>query len=257
MPTPPPSPPPAPVPPDRRAWLALDASTETVHLALVQGPRVTARAMPGSAQASAALLPAVQAMLQEAGMALRDLDAIGYGRGPGAFTGLRTACSVAQGLAFGAERPVLALDTLAALAEAARQAGEADTAVWGVLDARMGELYAARWRRDAATGAWQADVAPALWSPAALAEAVEAAPAPLAGPGVAAQEAVLGPLAGRLGLRGWPEAAPHGAALAALVRAAADTGPRLDPAQALPLYLRDKVAQTTAEREAARRGAGA
>ena len=94
--------------------LAVDTATDTVHLVLVDGPDRLVRALPGGAQASATLLPQVAALLAEAGLALRDLDAIGYGRGPGAFTGLRTACAIAQGLAVGAGRPMLALDTLAA-----------------------------------------------------------------------------------------------------------------------------------------------
>ncbi|NYG32926.1 tRNA (adenosine(37)-N6)-threonylcarbamoyltransferase complex dimerization subunit type 1 TsaB [Sphaerotilus montanus] len=231
--------------------LALDTATDTVHLALVQGDAVQVRALPGGAQSSAALLPAIRDLLAHGGLALRDLDAIAFGHGPGAFTGLRTACAVAQGLAVGAERPLLALDTLAALAESARQQGETAEAVWSVLDARMGEVYAARWCRGA-DGGWTADVPVALYSPAALAEAIAQAPAPLAGNALTVQAEVLGPLAARLVLASWPAAVPGGAALAVLARAAQARGAWIDPALALPLYVRDKVAQTTAEREALR-----
>lgn len=234
--------------------LALDTATDTVHLALVQGADVRVRALPGGAQSSASLLPAIRALLDEAGLILRDLDAIAFGHGPGAFTGLRTACAVAQGLAVGADRPLLALDTLAALAESARQQGETAEAVWGVLDARMGEVYAARWWRSA-DGGWNADVPVALYSPAALAEAITQAPAPLAGNALTVQAEVLGPLAARLGLATWPAAVPEGAALAVLARLAQARGAWIDPALALPLYVRDKVAQTTAEREALRAAA--
>ena len=235
--------------------LALDTATDVVHLALVQGDQVRVQALPGGAQASAALLPAIRALLDEAGLALRDLDAIGFGHGPGAFTGLRTACAVAQGLSVGAERPLLALDTLAALAESARQQGEAADQVWSVLDARMGEVYAARWVRGA-DGVWQADGPVALYRPAALAEAIEQAPAALAGNALTVQAEVLGPLAERLGLRVWPAAVPQGRALAVLVRVAHERGAWIDPALALPLYVRDKVAQTTAERAAIRAAVG-
>jgi tRNA threonylcarbamoyladenosine biosynthesis protein TsaB len=234
--------------------LALDTSTDTVHLALVQGDAVTVRALPGGAQSSSALLPAIRALLDEAGVTLRDLDAIGYGRGPGAFTGLRTACAIAQGLAVGIKRPLLALDTLAAVAESAVQRGLARTAVWSVLDARMGEIYAARWQWADDTG-WVAAVPVALYAPAALAEVVAQSPAPLAGNAVTVHGEVLQPLAAALGVATRAEAAPEGAALAVLARAAFARGERLDPAQALPLYVRDKVAQTTAERAAARAGA--
>jgi tRNA threonylcarbamoyladenosine biosynthesis protein TsaB len=236
--------------------LALDTATDTVHLALVQGENALVRALPGGAQSSAALLPAIRALLDAAGLALRDLDAIAFGHGPGAFTGLRTACAVAQGLAVGADRPLLALDTLAALAESARQQGETADAVWSVLDARMGEVYAARWCRGV-DGGWTADVPVALYSPAALAEAIAQAPAPLAGNALTVQTEVLGPLAVRLGLATWPAAVPDGAALAVLARVAQARGAWIDPALALPLYVRDKVAQTTAEREAIKAAATA
>ena len=231
--------------------LALDTATDVVHLVLVQGERVRSQSLPGGAQASAALLPAIRDLLAQGGLTLRGLDAIAFGHGPGAFTGLRTACAVAQGLAVGAERPLLALDTLAALAESARQQGETGDAVWSVLDARMGEVYAARWCR-AADGGWTADGPVSLYSPAALAEAIERAPAALAGNALGVQAEVLGPLATRLGLATWPAAVPDGAALAVLARVAHGQGRWIDPALALPLYVRDKVAQTTAERAAIR-----
>ncbi len=236
--------------------LALDTATDVVHLVLVQGEQAQARALPGGAQASAALLPAIRDLLAQGGLALRDLDAIAFGHGPGAFTGLRTACAVAQGLAVGADRPLLALDTLAALAESARQQGETGDAVWSVLDARMGEVYAARWCRGV-DGGWTADVPVALYSPAALTEAIERTPAALAGNALTVQAEVLGPLAVRLGLAAWPAAVPDGAALAVLARVAQARGAWIDPALALPLYVRDKVAQTTAEREAIKAAAAA
>jgi tRNA threonylcarbamoyladenosine biosynthesis protein TsaB len=239
--------------------LALDTATDTVHLALVLGADVLVRVLPGGAQSSAALLPAIRDLLAEGGLALRELDAIAFGHGPGAFTGLRTACAVAQGLAVGAERSLLALDTLAALAESAHQQGQAvevGDAVWSLLDARMGEVYAARWCRGT-DGGWTADRSVALYSPAALAEAIERAPAPLAGNALVVQAEVLGPLAQRLGLATWPAAVPEGGALAVLARVAQGRGTWIDPALALPLYVRDKVAQTTAEREAIRAVAAA
>lgn len=235
--------------------LALDTATDVVHLVLVQGEQALVQALPGGAQASSALLPAIRGLLAQGGLGLRDLDAIAFGHGPGAFTGLRTACAVAQGLAVGAGRPLLALDTLAALAESARQQGEVGDAVWSVLDARMGEVYAARWCRGT-DGGWMADGPVALYSPAVLADAIEHAPAALAGNALTVQADVLGPLAARLGLATWPAAVPDGAALAVLARVAQGRGAWIDPAQALPLYVRDKVAQTTAEREALRAVAG-
>ncbi len=227
--------------------LAIDAATETAHLALLCGGALRVRALPAGAQASATLLPAVQGLLAEAGCTLAQLDAIGFGRGPGAFTGLRTACAVAQGLALGSGRPLLALDTLAAVAESAHQRRGTDQ-VWAATDARMGELYAACWQR-LGPGHWQLQHSAALYTPASLAAAVARHPAAVAGHALAlpALQEALG-ASGAPGLLLIADAAPDGAALAALAHAAWQRGETLDPALALPLYVRDKVAQTTAER---------
>ena len=105
------------------ALLSLDASTETLAVAPARASGFKASETAGGAQASAQLLPEVQRLLREAGLRLSDLDAIAFARGPGAFTGLRTACAAAQGLAFGADKPVLAIDSLMVVAEDARAQG--------------------------------------------------------------------------------------------------------------------------------------
>ena len=126
--------------------LAFDTSTEALSIAVGrwQGGvlRLWEHAGPGGAQASATLVPQAMALLGQAGIALRGLDAIAFGAGPGSFTGLRTACAVAQGLAFGAGVPVLPVDTLLAVAEEARHQ-HGCTQVLATLDARMDEVYVA------------------------------------------------------------------------------------------------------------------
>ena len=122
--------------------LAFDTSTETLSVAVRHGDAVIERTSAGGAQASATLIPLVQSLLAEAGLRLRELDAIAFGRGPGSFTGLRTACSVAQGLGFGAGVPLLPVDTLLAVAEEARHRFGAQQ-VLAVLDARMEQVYSA------------------------------------------------------------------------------------------------------------------
>lgn len=234
---------------DAPRLLAIDTSTDVLHLALCHGPAEWYRSGAAGAQASATLVPAVLAMLGEASLTLGDLDAIAFGRGPGAFTGLRTACAVAQGLALGASCPVLPIDTLMIVAESARGLG-AGTDVWAAQDARMGEVYAARYRLGPG-GDWQTVEAAALHAPADLRQRLAADPAAaLAGNAVRAFGDVLGegPWAT------WPAAAPEGPALLRLARRAWQAGQAIDAALALPLYVRDKVAQTTAEREAARAG---
>lgn len=229
--------------------LALDASTDTIHLALVSAEGSRTAAVPGGARSSAALLPAIQSLLSEAGWGLSVLDAIGFGRGPGAFTGLRTACAVAQGLALGAGLPLLALDTLALVAESGRRQGASD-AVWAAVDARMNEIYAACWTRSA-EGRWRSVQPVRLWSEADLLATLQReATVSVAGNALKAFPALAEACPGRI----WPEAVPDGQALQVLVSQAWADGALLDPALALPLYVRDRVAQTTAERLAARSG---
>jgi tRNA threonylcarbamoyladenosine biosynthesis protein TsaB len=244
--------------------LAFDTSTEQTALALCSpAGRWTDRA-PGGAQASASLLPRAQGLLHRAGMAWRDLDAVAFGRGPGAFTGLRTSCAVAQGLAFGLSCPVLPVDSLLLVADDARaqtladgSANEADAFdVVVAMDARMDEAYAARYRHPGLAGAgWATLQAPALYALPALA-ALWAGPAPgwLAGSAWSAFEERLSPPATA---RRRPVEADRAAALGRLAEAAWAAGQAVDAAQALPLYLRDKVAWTTAEREARRAAAAA
>jgi tRNA threonylcarbamoyladenosine biosynthesis protein TsaB len=230
------------------ALLAFDTSTRHMAIALVQGDTIRAHEEAGGAQVSARLIPALRALLARAQLPARELDAIAYGRGPGAFTGLRAACAVAQGFAFGLGKPVLALDTLMAVAEDARRRHDGADDIWVAMDARMDEIYAAHYRWS--QGRWRVERASALYALDAL-HALWRADAPLAVAGSAleafGQRLAIGDGALRI-----PDAWPRAAALALLARAAWHDGARLDPADALPLYLRDKVALTTEERAAAR-----
>ncbi|MBK6789559.1 MAG: tRNA (adenosine(37)-N6)-threonylcarbamoyltransferase complex dimerization subunit type 1 TsaB [Rubrivivax sp.] len=237
--------------------LAFDTSTE--HLALALQGRDGAgftRLAAGGAAASAALLPQVHGLLAQARLTLADLDAVAFGRGPGAFTGLRTACAVAQGLGLGLARPLLPIDSLLIVAEDARAKAAPDAAAFEVgvaMDARMDEVYAARYRWQG--GHWQVLQAPALCSLPALAEAWAGAEGQaVAGSALAAFGPRLGLPDG--GLRIEAERDRAGALLRLAVQAAR-AGQGVDAAEALPLYLRDKVALTSAEREAVRSAATA
>ena len=231
--------------------LAFDTSTERLAVGVLSATGRWLDNAPGGAAASATLLPAAQALLQRAGCTMRDVTAIAFGRGPGAFTGLRTSCAVAQGLAFGLTRPVLPIDSLMLVAEQARQraGGRPGFDIAVAADARMGEIYAGRYR-------WQGDrwlvlQAPALWAPDVLAEAwaadappcVTGSAVPLFGPALQA----LCPQAKQI-----DAGDDRAGALIDLAQQAWRDGAGVNAAEALPLYLRDKVAQTTAERAAAR-----
>ncbi|HEY2927075.1 tRNA (adenosine(37)-N6)-threonylcarbamoyltransferase complex dimerization subunit type 1 TsaB [Piscinibacter sp.] len=226
--------------------LAFDTATEHMSIALGVHGELRLHEAAGGAQASATLIPAIMTLLGDAGLGVHDLDAIAFGRGPGAFTGLRSACAVAQGLALGAGKPVLPIDTLLAVAEDARD-GDAPQRVWVAMDARMNEIYAAHYAFEA--GGWTVLTAPLLSTADALnARWASDAPQAVAGSALAVFGHQLRPGAARLA----PAALPRARALLALAQAAWERGEGLDPALALPLYVRDKVAQTTAEREAER-----
>ena len=138
-------------PPRAPRLLALDTATERIAVAVVDGEQQWLADEAGGPLASLRLLPLVFTLLERAGLALRELDAVAFGRGPGAFTGLRTACSVAQGLAYGAGLPVLAIDSLALIAEdALAQRGAAAQRIWVAMDARMEEVYAAAYQNSPA-----------------------------------------------------------------------------------------------------------
>jgi tRNA threonylcarbamoyladenosine biosynthesis protein TsaB len=222
--------------------LAFDTSTETLSLAVRAGEHapLLEHTGPGGAHASAALIPALQDLLARAGLRLQELDAIAFGRGPGSFTGLRTAAAVAQGLGFGSGVPVLPIDTLLAVAEEAH-ALSGQQRIVAVLDARMDEVYFAAYERED-TG-WRLHAPATLGRP----EAVEVPPGfALAGNALEVHAARLPAAAARV------VAVPTARALLRLAPAALTAGGAHDAAQAVPLYIRDKVAQTTQERAAER-----
>lgn len=233
--------------------LAFDTSTDTLSIAVQRGDAVWQHTGAGGAQASAALIPAIQRLLAEAGLGFDTLDAIVFGRGPGSFTGLRTACAVAQGLAFGARSgqgtPVVPVDTLLAVAEEARQQ-HGCTQVLAVLDARMNEVYSAHCTWQEATRQWSTDADFGLCAPEAL-TLTDAALWTVAGNAQAAYGERLLPQARHV------PALPTATALLRLAPALLAAGAAVPASEALPRYIRDKVAQTTAEREALRAQAAA
>jgi tRNA threonylcarbamoyladenosine biosynthesis protein TsaB len=232
--------------------LAIETSSELASCALLNSAdgadtpgltRVLTRETSGVRTHSQSVLPMVQELLRDAGIALADCDAIAFGAGPGSFTGVRTACGVAQGLAFGARKPVLPLVTLEAMAEACR-ARTGAMEVLAVLDARMGEVYWAQYRW---TGEWQIVRAPALCAPGDVApEAVEGLAA--CGNGFAAYPEAFANLPFAAGA--YADILPHAREFAVLGVAALAAGRAVPADEAQPLYLRNKVAYTSAERQA-------
>jgi tRNA threonylcarbamoyladenosine biosynthesis protein TsaB len=219
--------------------LAFDTATEALSVSLAVDDRQIDRYVELDRGHAEQLLPMIEALLAEAGIGLGALDAIAFGRGPGGFTGVRLAASVAQGLAFGAGVGVVPVSDLAAVALRAQQLEPGVHRVLVANDARMREVYWAEYQ-----------VSPLLISlvgeervspPAAVTPAADGAWA----------------AAGR-GLRAWPELAercraagatlhtdllPRASEVLALARLRVSAGQVLDPEQALPVYVRDRVAE--------------
>lgn len=222
--------------------LAIETSSELASCALLRGESVLSRVSSGVRTHSQSVLPMIQELLAEAGIALRDCDAVAYGSGPGSFTGVRTACGVAQGLAFGAKLPVVPVVTLDAMALACHQQHGAQD-VLTVLDARMGEVYWAQYRFGGAAGP-QTVLAPVLSAPAA----VQPEGAPVAcGNGLSAYAEAY---AGTALAQGHADIMPHAEQIAQLAALAFAAGQTVAAADAQPLYLRNKIAYTQAERAA-------
>lgn len=200
--------------------LAFDTSTEIMSIAVQCGDDVFEFTGTGGAQASSRLIPEIQTLMQQAGLAFKDLDTIAFGAGPGAFTGLRASCAVAQGLGFAADVLLCPINTLHAVALARHQVS-GDVRITAALDARMGEVYWQRFDFSHDSNGTAIDAQPQLSKSDLLVDDVsfEFGTLPTA----------------RILL----ELASHMLANSLAVR----------PADALPLYVRNKVAETTAERE--------
>lgn len=223
--------------------LAIETSCEKGSLALFRNGRVVESELDGVASHSEGVLSAIECLLVDAGLSLSELDGVAFGSGPGAFTGLRLACGIAQGLALGAGIGVCAVSSLDALASQASA-----PRVLAATDARLGEVY---WRlyehRDGASlqaigevscsKPGEMDLPAGEWCGIGSAFAVHA-------------EALQASLSGRLA-EVCATAVPRAADVARLAAARVPSVAWAHPTQVAPLYVRDKVALTTAERLAA------
>ncbi len=221
-------------------FLALDTSTQWCSAALRLGGRVLAREDDAGQRHSELIVPMIDSLLREAGATLRDMQAIAFGAGPGSFTGVRIACGVAQGLAFGAGLPVMPVCTLAALAHGS---GSARAIV--AMDARIGEIYHACYQREG--DAWHAVHEPGLWH-AHDAPLVKGTGWTGCGSAFDVYEAALRARYGESLARVVNGAYPHARDIADLGAASFRAGGAIAPDQAAPLYVRDKVAMTIDER---------
>ena len=220
--------------------LALDTSTEYCSVALLHEDQVLCDEVRSGQKHSELLLPMVDRLLNDAGVPLENIDGIAFGAGPGSFTGLRIACAVAQGLAFGVGKSVVPVSTLLALAEASGA-----ERVVAALDARMSEVYVAAYARE--SDGWRTVIRPCLQAASAVPD--------LPGDGWTAVGSGFGVCAGALaGACGGKLARvdvllyPRAADMARLAAPLFANGLGVAPEEAVPLYVRDKVALKVSER---------
>ncbi len=231
--------------------LAVDTATDICSVALAIGDRIDERMEAVGHKHSERILPMVEALLRANGLRLADCDAIAFGAGPGAFTGLRVACGIAQGLAFGTGKPVVAIGNLRALAFTAGAAQPQARRIVAAIDARMQEIYWAAYSIEAGV--------PIEISPPALARADELsalcrhqAPDLLAGNAVRAFPIA----ASGASCATAADATASARSIASLAIGEFAAGRAVPPAQAAPIYVRDRVALTIEERRAATAVAG-
>lgn len=225
--------------------LALDTSTEFLSLALKLGENTFTHYQAAGSASSQLVLPQIQVLLDSANVALKDLDGIAFGAGPGAFTGVRIASGVAQGLGFGANLPVVGINTLIAVAEASGQ----DKAIV-CLDARMGEIYHAALIKQNG-----------IWIETSETKVCKPQDAPIlegedwfgAGSGWAAYGAVLTQVYANNLSQTLPNIlqniTPTAEAILRLAQPVFAAGQAKPAMEAMPIYIRNRVALTTAERE--------
>lgn len=218
--------------------LAVDTATEACSAALLVGDKLFSRWEEAPRDHTRKILPMVQAVLDDAGISLSDLDAIAFGRGPGSFTGVRIGIGVAQGLAFGAGVPLIGISTLAAMAQGAYRLDGAEQ-VLTAIDARMNEVYFGRYAL--IDGRMQLVGDEVVSDPAALVDVrgKQAGRVTCVGTGFETYGEILSGLADELAVS--QVRFPAAEDMLPLARAAWLAGEAVPVEQATPVYLRDKV----------------
>ena len=229
-----------PVPPPVVNLVALETSTEYCSLAVSHGAQLFERSLHAGQRHSELALPLLRELLLQAGLDMPAIDGIVYGAGPGSFTGLRIACGIAQGLALARNLPVAGIGTLLALA-----ADCGADKVIACLDARMGEVYHAAYRKSG--GLWIEMHAPALYKPDCVPQ-VEGGNWVACGSGFRVHAAALVRCYEDQLSRVDADAVPSAAAMLRLAQAVFASGQGVDAAAAAPLYVRDRVALKSSER---------
>ncbi len=224
--------------------LAVETTTELCSVALLRGGELFLEEALAENRHSELLVPMIRRVLERSHLSPLEMDAFGFGQGPGSFTGIRIACGIVQGLAFAARRPVVPVPSLLALAE---QSNEAH--VVAALDARMGEAYLAAYARHGDD--WDEVIAPRLADAASL-PALPGRRWAATGSGFDRHAWLREAYGDRVEMRVENDL-PRAGAVARIAARRFARGAGIAARDAAPLYLRDKVALTTAERQGGRR----
>ncbi|MGJ7092863.1 tRNA (adenosine(37)-N6)-threonylcarbamoyltransferase complex dimerization subunit type 1 TsaB [Vibrio hannami] len=220
--------------------LALDTSTENCSVALLVNDKIYSRSELAPRDHTKKVLPMVDELLKEAGLKLTDLDALAFGQGPGSFTGVRIGIGIAQGLAFGAELPMIGISTLEAMAQAAYRKQGAERAVCAI-DARMSEVYWGRYKRQE-NGEWANVEAEKVIPPEVLAERVEADDYTWASAGTGWDAYAEALSALKLNTESSEVLYPDAQDMVVLAKFKLEKGETTPVEESSPVYLRDKVA---------------
>jgi tRNA threonylcarbamoyladenosine biosynthesis protein TsaB len=228
--------------------LAFDTSTEYLSLAIHRPGQVFSYDVLAGQSHSQLILPQIQALLEQAGLQLKDLNGLAFGAGPGSFTGVRIAAGVAQGLGFGGDLPVAPIGTLLALAQSAFDKTGISKVI-ACLDARMGEVYHAAYEKQ--YGEWITVMEPGLYKPQ---EVPTLGGEDWVGAGSGwktyaeiLSDAYANQLNAAFGVQ--PDLLPTATAILKLAEPLFLSGQVGTAEQAMPIYIRNRVALKTAERE--------
>ncbi len=223
--------------------LAIDTATEGCSAALLWNDEILVQAQIAPQAHTRLILPMVQTLLTEAGANLNQLDAIAFGRGPGSFTGVRIGIGAAQGLAYGAQVPLIGISTLQMLAQGVYRRQQADTVVTAI-DARMNEIYLGAYALDAGVMKTIADevvISPEESVAYLSTVSGKISNAVATGTGFSSYTE----LAAQLGLsqnsQDEADNLPWAEDMLPAAQVAFANGEYCDPAEATPVYLRDKV----------------
>jgi len=225
--------------------LAIDTTQEYCSAALLSGDELIYRQEHAPRDHTRLILPQVEALLAEADLTLAGLDALAFGRGPGSFTGLRIAAGVIQGLAMGADLPVAPVSSLAALAQGIYRERPATTHVCAAFDARIEEVY---WGNYGLTGGIMTSLTDEAVSPPKEVALPSVDTGWIAvGSGWSAYPQMQARLHDRL-VDIIPDRSPLARDIIPIAASLIAHGATVPAEQAIPVYLRNKVAQTIEER---------